>query len=60
MPALCQECRLRDVCGGGHYAQRYRRGTGFLNPSVYCADLITFLDHVSARLATDLAAIRKP
>ncbi|WP_297624170.1 hypothetical protein [Nocardia sp.] len=51
---------MRDVCGGGHYAQRYRRGTGFLNPSVYCADLITFLDHVSARLATDLAAIRKP
>lgn len=56
--ATCRDCRLRDVCGGGLYAQRYRPGTGFLNPSVYCADLMVFLDHVSGRLRADLAALR--
>jgi uncharacterized protein len=55
----CQNCRLRDACGGGLYPQRYRPGTGFLNPSVYCADLMSFLDHVSARMRADLAKIRK-
>jgi uncharacterized protein len=53
----CLDCRLRDACGGGMYTQRYRPGAGFKNPSVYCADLTVFLDHVAARIRTDLAAI---
>ncbi|RMI30213.1 FxsB family radical SAM/SPASM domain protein [Nocardia stercoris] len=60
--ALCDECRAcrhAGVCGGGLYAQRYRPGTGFRNPSVYCADLMAFLDHVAARLRADLIAARK-
>ncbi|MBX6769501.1 MAG: FxsB family radical SAM/SPASM domain protein, partial [Actinomadura rubrobrunea] len=36
----CRECRWSKVCGGGLYAHRYRPGTGFLNPSVYCPDLL--------------------
>lgn len=55
----CQDCRLRDACGGGHYSHRYRSGSGFLNPSVYCGDLMTFLDHVAARMRADLATIGK-
>jgi uncharacterized protein len=35
----CQACPLVQVCGGGHYAHRYRPGFGFANPSVYCASL---------------------
>lgn len=35
----CQSCAVVRVCGGGLYAHRYRTGTGFDNPSVYCADL---------------------
>jgi len=34
----CRSCELREVCGGGHYAHRYRPETGFLNPSVYCEE----------------------
>lgn len=52
--ALAQECRacpLLTVCGGGHYAHRYRAGYGFTNPSVYCADLQRFIRHVARRLA---------
>ncbi len=38
----------------GHYAHRYRRGTGFRNRSVYCADLARIITHVRSRVTTDL------
>ncbi|MBK3565790.1 FxsB family cyclophane-forming radical SAM/SPASM peptide maturase [Streptomyces sp. MBT62] len=47
----CRACPLLSVCGGGHYAHRYRAGHGFANPSVYCADLQRFIRHVAGRLA---------
>jgi uncharacterized protein len=46
----CRRCPLVDVCGGGHYAHRYRAGTGFRNPSVYCADLQRLIRHVASAL----------
>lgn len=52
---VCRGCGLRDVCGGGHYAHRYRDdGSGFANPSVYCADLQALIHHVRARLVEDV------
>ncbi|ACU75362.1 Radical SAM domain protein [Catenulispora acidiphila DSM 44928] len=53
----CQACALREVCGGGEYSTRYRRGTGFLNPSVYCADLSKLISHVRDRVVADVAAL---
>lgn len=50
----CQQCGLRRVCGGGHYAHRYRRGSGFRNPSVYCPDLTMLIKHIAGRLQADL------
>ncbi|MFJ8887211.1 FxsB family cyclophane-forming radical SAM/SPASM peptide maturase [Streptomyces sp. NPDC102402] len=47
----CRACPLLGVCGGGHYAHRYRAGHGFVNPSVYCADLERLIRHIAARLA---------
>jgi uncharacterized protein len=55
--ALCDTCRgcvLHTVCGGGHYAHRYRRPDGFRNPSVYCADLMVLIRHVQRRMVADL------
>jgi uncharacterized protein len=49
--ATCRACALVTVCGGGHYAHRYRAGAGFRNPSVYCADLAHLVRHVAARVA---------
>jgi uncharacterized protein len=57
--SLCETCRacpLHRVCGGGYYPHRYRPGTGFLNPSVYCNDLQRLIGHVQARITADLAA----
>ena len=52
----CLACPVHEVCGAGHYAHRYRRGTGFRNPSVYCADLRRVIDHIGGRVAADLRA----
>ncbi|MES9536407.1 MULTISPECIES: FxsB family cyclophane-forming radical SAM/SPASM peptide maturase [unclassified Actinomadura] len=58
----CSSCPVNKVCGGGHYAHRYSDGNGFLNPSVYCSDLLRLIMHIRARVAADLprtAARRK-
>jgi uncharacterized protein len=46
----CQECPVVTSCGGGLYTHRYRAETGFHNPSVYCADLLKLIRHISSRL----------
>jgi uncharacterized protein len=53
----CQACPVMPVCGGGLYPHRYRSGTGFRNPSVYCADLLRLITHVSERVSRDLNRI---
>jgi uncharacterized protein len=46
----CQDCPVVTSCGGGLYTHRYRAATGFANPSVFCADLLKLITHVSSRL----------
>ncbi|MET8118055.1 FxsB family cyclophane-forming radical SAM/SPASM peptide maturase [Micromonospora sp. NPDC005189] len=46
--ATCRACPVVDRCGGGLYAHRWRTGSGFDNPSVYCADLLRLIDSVDA------------
>jgi uncharacterized protein len=48
----CQACPVVDSCGGGLYPHRYRSGTGFANPSVYCADLLHLITQVRSRAGT--------
>ncbi|WP_433789137.1 FxsB family cyclophane-forming radical SAM/SPASM peptide maturase [Actinoplanes sp. CA-252034] len=35
----CRACPVVARCGGGLFAHRFRTGSGFDNPSVYCSDL---------------------
>jgi uncharacterized protein len=53
---ICQQCHIWRVCGGGLYAHRYRPGTGFGNPSVYCPDLMRLIGHIRSRVSSDIAA----
>ncbi|WP_246610596.1 FxsB family cyclophane-forming radical SAM/SPASM peptide maturase [Nonomuraea rhizosphaerae] len=53
----CQACEVRRVCGGGLYPHRYRPGTGFANPSVYCRDLFRLIEHIQQTVRHDIAAI---
>ena len=43
----CRDCPVVSSCGGGLYTHRYRDGNGFANPSVYCADLLELISHIS-------------
>jgi uncharacterized protein len=54
LSAECQACSIRQVCGGGLYAHRYRSGTGFANPSVYSPDLIRLIGHIHDTMQADL------
>jgi uncharacterized protein len=51
----CQGCSVRDICGGGLYPHRYRDGAGFLNPSVYCPDLLRLTRHIRDWVRRDTA-----
>jgi uncharacterized protein len=55
LSATCTACGIRDVCGGGAYAHRYREGHGYLNPSVYCPDLMKLIGHIGRTVQRDLA-----
>jgi uncharacterized protein len=44
--ATCRGCPVVTTCGGGLYAHRYQTGTGFDNPSVYCADLKKVISYI--------------
>ncbi len=50
----CRACRIHQICGGGLYAHRYRPGTGFYNPSVYCPDLIRLIDYIRETMQADI------
>jgi uncharacterized protein len=56
----CQECPVVTSCGGGLYAHRHRAANGFANPSVYCADLLKLISHISSHLPADHAAAPGP
>jgi uncharacterized protein len=63
LSTTCRDCSLVTVCGGGHYAHRYRAAggpgglvEGFRNPSVYCADLAYLIRHIRTRLAAAAGA----
>jgi uncharacterized protein len=54
LSATCLSCPSRDICGGGHYAHRYRAGRGFRNASVYCADMLELIRHIRTCVIADL------
>ena len=47
--ATCRDCELVRACGGGLYAHRYKSGSGFDNPSVYCDELKVLIPQVISR-----------
>jgi uncharacterized protein len=53
----CRACQVMEICGGGLYPHRYRRGAGFRNPSVYCTDLLRFITHVRSRVIADVCRL---
>ena len=50
LPDGCQSCRYRDICRGGELEHRFKSGSGFNNPSVYCSSLQQLFAFVGAAL----------
>lgn len=56
---ICARCPVLRICGGGMLTHRYREGSGYDNPTVFCADQ-TFLigriqEHVGRYLPAEAA-----
>ncbi|MDH6112328.1 uncharacterized protein P3T36_003740 [Kitasatospora sp. MAP12-15] len=51
LSAVCRACPVVRSCGGGLYAHRWRSGTGFDNPSVFCGDLMELIGTIRDRVA---------
>jgi len=56
LSAQCRDCRIHKICGGGLYAHRYRSGSGFYNPSVYCPDLMRLIEHIHGSILSSISA----
>lgn len=51
----CKECSLVKICGGGRLNERFSYQNGFDNPSVYCKDYQTIINHIKERLFSTLS-----
>ncbi|MEV2240654.1 FxsB family cyclophane-forming radical SAM/SPASM peptide maturase [Micromonospora sp. NPDC049891] len=60
LAATCRACPVVSQCGGGLFAHRYREGSGFDNPSAYCADLKELIVSLSARGDVDPVPVTAP
>ncbi len=45
LPDKCKKCTYAHLCGGGSLPHRYSEETGFNNPSVYCEEMFTLINH---------------
>jgi uncharacterized protein len=57
LSSQCRACEVMEICGGGLYPHRFRDGTGFLNPTVYCDDQLRLITHVRDRVVADLSLL---
>jgi uncharacterized protein len=46
----CLQCPYLDLCGGGMILHRWKKGSGFDNTSVYCADQMLLVDEMKIAL----------
>ncbi|MBL8510349.1 MAG: hypothetical protein JNM52_01775 [Betaproteobacteria bacterium] len=52
-PTACKPCKWVKLCGGGATENRFSKENGFDNPSVYCAGLKRYYQHVVDFLLTN-------
>ena len=50
----CLECPLLDICGGGMILHRWKKETGFNNPSIYCSDQMYLIENMKEIITKQL------
>jgi uncharacterized protein len=53
LSSQCQSCPVVDICGGGAVPHRYSEN-GFSNPTIYCLEMLSLIQHVRNRLIEQL------
>jgi uncharacterized protein len=48
---ICAKCSLLHVCGGGMVTHRFKEGSGYENPTVFCADQKYLIGRISRYLS---------
>jgi len=48
---ICSSCSLLQVCGGGMVTHRFKEGSGYENPTVFCADQKYLIGMISRYLS---------
>jgi uncharacterized protein len=56
----CMKCKYQRSCGGGHLSQRWSIARGYRNVSVYCADYMSILAHITKRITPEIEALLQP
>lgn len=50
----CRSCDIVGICGGGSVPHRFSNENDFLNPTVYCKEMIHLVQHATNRLNEQL------
>lgn len=50
----CKKCRWIHVCGGGSLPHRYSSDSGFNNPTIYCEEMYSLIEHASTVLSQEM------
>lgn len=50
----CEQCLLKNICGGGYLPHRYSQFNGFDNPSIYCKDLTKIITYIQNDIVNSL------
>lgn len=60
--AACSDCKLLEICGGGHLESRYSKERGFDRESVFCEDLKVLIKEVvattNAKYSQEIAGVK--
>jgi uncharacterized protein len=47
----CRDCQILNVCGGGMLTHRFKAGSGYNNPTIFCADQTLLIGRMRAHIA---------
>jgi len=53
LSSTCQQCKVVDICGGGAIPHRYSKA-GFNNPTIYCDEMFTLIQHAKNKVKEQL------
>lgn len=54
LPAKCKSCAYGNICGGGSLPHRYSEEKGFNNPTIYCDEMFSLINHAKSILQKSL------